>query len=36
VTFAFALGAALLSTAVIARNPAGPGQAALRPRRKRP
>jgi len=36
VTFAFALGAALVATAVIARNPAGPDRAALRPRRKRP
>ncbi len=35
VTFAFALGAALVATAVIARNPAGPDRAALRPRRKR-
>ena len=35
VTLAFALGAALLATAVIARNPAGPDRAALRSRRKR-
>jgi ABC-type polysaccharide/polyol phosphate export permease len=36
VTLAFALGAALLATAVIARNPAGPDRSALRARRKRP
>jgi ABC-type polysaccharide/polyol phosphate export permease len=36
VTFAFALGTALVATAVIARNPAGPDRAALRSRRKRP
>jgi hypothetical protein len=34
VTFAFALGAALVATAVIARHPAGPDRAALRSRRK--
>lgn len=34
VTFAFALGAALAATAVIARYPAGPDRAALRSRRK--
>jgi ABC-2 type transport system permease protein len=36
VTFVFALGTALVATAVIARNPAGPDRAALRSRRKRP
>lgn len=36
VTLAFALGAALVATAVIARNPAGPRRAAPRSRRKRP
>lgn len=36
VTFAFALGAALVATAVIARQPAGPDRAAIRPRRERP
>jgi ABC-type polysaccharide/polyol phosphate export permease len=34
VTLAFALGAALVATAVIARYPAGPDRAALRSRRK--
>lgn len=36
VTSAFAAGAALAATAVIARYPAGPDRAALRPRRKSP
>jgi ABC-2 type transport system permease protein len=35
VTLAFALGAALAATAVIARYPAGPDRAALRPRRRK-
>ena len=36
VTLAFALGAALAATAVIARYPAGPDRAALRPRSRKP
>jgi ABC-2 type transport system permease protein len=36
VTFAFALGAALVATAVITRYPTGPASAALRSRRKKP
>ena len=36
VTFAFALGATLVATAVIARYPAGPDRATRRSRRKRP